>query len=73
MTVRDGGPGISPENQARIFERFERAVSPGASAGGFGVGLWIVKQLSEAMKGSIVVTSFPGAGSTFCVTLPLHH
>lgn len=71
ISVRDRGPGISPESQARIFERFERAVQPGAHAGGFGVGLWIVKQLCEAMEGSIIVTSTPGAGSTFCITLPL--
>jgi two-component system OmpR family sensor kinase len=71
IIVRDGGPGISPENQARIFERFERAVKPGTHTGGFGVGLWIVKQLAEAMEGSIVVTSEPGLGSEFCITLPL--
>jgi two-component system, OmpR family, sensor kinase len=69
--VSDSGPGISAENQARIFERFERAVNPGNRAGGFGVGLWIVKRLCEAMDGSIAVTSAPGAGSTFCVTFPL--
>ena len=69
--VTDGGPGISGEDQARIFERFERAVNPGNRAGGFGVGLWIVKRLCEAMDGSIAVTSAPGAGSTFCVTFPL--
>jgi two-component system OmpR family sensor kinase len=71
ICVSDGGPGISPENQARIFERFERAVNPGDHTGGFGVGLWIVKRLCEAMDGSIDVTSTPGAGSTFCVTFPL--
>lgn len=71
ISVRDGGPGISPESQARIFQRFERAVRPKSQVGGFGVGLWIVKQLSEAMNGTIEVTSAPGAGSTFCITLPL--
>jgi two-component system OmpR family sensor kinase len=71
VSVEDGGPGISPESQARIFERFERAVPPHHQAGGFGVGLWIVKQLVEAMKGTIAVTSEPGVGSTFCITLPL--
>jgi two-component system, OmpR family, sensor kinase len=69
--VADGGPGISAENQARIFERFERAVPSAAHAGGFGVGLWIVRQLAEAMEGTIAVTSDPGVGSTFCITLPL--
>ena len=72
IVVRDEGPGISAENQARIFERFERAVKPGDRAGGFGVGLWIVQQLCEAMGGAIAVTSSPGAGSAFSITLPLY-
>ncbi len=71
ITVTDQGPGISSESQARIFERFERAVLRGGDTPGFGVGLWVVKQLSEAMEGSIVVTSKPGGGSRFCVTLPV--
>ena len=71
LCVADGGPGISAGSQARIFERFERAVPSAGQAAGFGVGLWIVRQLAEAMKGTIVVTSTPGAGSTFCVILPL--
>jgi two-component system OmpR family sensor kinase len=71
ISVADGGLGISAENRARIFERFERAVPSAEHAGGFGVGLWIVRQLAEAMKGTIAVTSTPGAGSTFCITLPL--
>ncbi len=71
LRVQDGGPGISPDDQARIFEQFERVARPGEDRGGFGVGLWIVRQFSEAMAGSIEVTSTPGGGSTFCVTLPL--
>jgi two-component system OmpR family sensor kinase len=71
VSVADTGPGISAENQARIFERFERAVPAADHTGGFGVGLWIVKQLIEAMQGTITVTSKPGVGSTFCVALPL--
>lgn len=73
ITVTDGGPGISAENQARIFERFERAVPSAEHSGGFGVGLWIARQLAEAMKGTIAVTSTPGTGSIFCITLPLTH
>jgi signal transduction histidine kinase len=71
LSVADGGSGISAESQARIFERFERAVPPANHSGGFGVGLWIVKQLVEAMKGTIIVTCPPGEGSTFFITLPL--
>ncbi len=71
VSVEDGGPGISAESQARIFERFERAVLAADHSGGFGVGLWIVKQLLEAMQGTITVTCAPGAGSVFSVGLPL--
>ncbi|WP_010165302.1 sensor histidine kinase [Sphingomonas sp. PAMC 26617] len=71
IAVSDNGPGISPENVERIFQRFERAVKPGEHSGGFGVGLWIVKQLCEAMEGTIEIESTPGAGSTFCIALPL--
>ncbi|WP_140847954.1 sensor histidine kinase [Sphingomonas glacialis] len=71
IAVSDDGPGISPDNVERIFQRFERAVKPGEHSGGFGVGLWIVKQLCEAMDGTIEIKSTPGAGSTFCITLPL--
>jgi two-component system OmpR family sensor kinase len=72
VRVRDHGPGISPADRARIFERFERAVLPGHHSGGFGVGLWLVRQLTEAMGGSIDVAGAPGEGSTFTITLPLH-
>jgi signal transduction histidine kinase len=68
--VHDNGPGISKENQARIFEQFERAVRPGSTTSGFGVGLWVVKQLTEAMRGNVRVSSLPNQGTTFCVELP---
>jgi two-component system OmpR family sensor kinase len=67
--VRDKGIGISAEAQARIFERFERAVATGSQAG-FGVGLWVVRQLVDAMRGRIAVDSIPNKGTTFVVTLP---
>jgi PAS domain S-box-containing protein len=70
LTVRDLGIGIAPEDQARIFERFERAVAM-RHYGGFGLGLWIVRQIVEALGGSIRVSSRVGAGSLFTVELPL--
>jgi len=70
LTVRDHGIGIAPENQARIFQRFERAVSE-RHYGGFGLGLWIVKQIVESLGGDIRVESQPGKGATFTVALPL--
>jgi PAS domain S-box-containing protein len=70
LTVRDHGIGIAPEHQARIFQRFERAVSE-RHYGGFGLGLWIVRQIVESLGGTIRVESQPGQGATFTVSLPL--
>jgi signal transduction histidine kinase len=69
LTVRDHGIGIDLEHQARIFDRFERAVSV-RHYGGLGLGLWIVRQIVEAHGGSISVESSPGKGSAFTVELP---
>ena len=69
LSVRDWGIGIPVEEQARIFERFERAVSARIYTG-FGLGLWIVRQIVDAMGGSIHVQSQPGRGSLFTVTIP---
>ncbi len=70
LRVRDHGIGISEEDQARIFDAFERAVTR-REHGGFGIGLWIVRQLVRTMHGEIHVTSRPAEGSTFTVTLPV--
>jgi signal transduction histidine kinase len=70
LTVQDRGIGISEEDQRRIFERFERAVSE-RHFGGFGLGLWIVRQIVEAHGGTVSVESAPGHGSTFRVEIPL--
>jgi signal transduction histidine kinase len=69
LTVRDHGIGISPEDQARTFERFERVISTRPQAG-FGLGLWTTRRLVEALGGTILIASAPGEGSTFVVTLP---
>jgi PAS domain S-box-containing protein len=69
IAVRDQGIGIAPEQQARIFERFERAVSA-HNYGGFGLGLWICRRIVDAMEGEISVESAPGRGATFTVMLP---
>jgi signal transduction histidine kinase len=71
ITVRDQGIGIDADQQARIFGRFERAVSS-RQYGGFGLGLWIAHQVVEASGGRISVKSEPGQGAEFTVTLPLH-
>jgi signal transduction histidine kinase len=69
LTVRDHGPGIAEADRERIFQRFERAVSS-AERSGFGVGLWIARQLAVAHGGDIAVASVPGLGSVFTATLP---
>ncbi|HEX9288694.1 MAG TPA: ATP-binding protein [Anaeromyxobacteraceae bacterium] len=70
LSVADQGIGIAPDDQVRIFERFERAVSA-RNYGGLGLGLWIVRQILDACGGSLAVASEPGKGSTFTVSLPL--
>jgi len=69
LVVRDGGLGIPPADQQRIFDRFERHF-PTESYGGLGLGLWIARRLVEAHGGEIRVESSPGQGATFTVTLP---
>nr|WP_281404522.1 PAS domain S-box protein [Pyxidicoccus fallax] len=70
LEVRDEGIGIAPEALPRIFEKFERAVSD-RHYGGLGLGLYITRQIVDALGGVIRATSEPGQGSTFTVDLPL--
>ena len=69
VSIRDEGIGISREDQARIFERFERG-SAGASYPGLGLGLWIAGQIIDGHGGRIRVESEAGRGATFVVELP---
>ena len=69
LEIRDQGIGMSAADQARIFEPFERAIAYGSQAG-FGVGLWVVRELVDAMGGKILIDSIPNSGTTFTVTLP---
>jgi signal transduction histidine kinase len=70
VSIADQGPGIPPEEQPRLFDRFYRASSAG-SRKGTGLGLYIVRMLAEAHGGSVRVTSEVGKGSTFTFTLPV--
>lgn len=72
ISVVDSGSGISPDAQARIFERFEQGDSSTTRRkGGAGLGLNIVKSLVEAMGGQVAVRSTIGDGADFRVVLPL--
>jgi signal transduction histidine kinase/DNA-binding response OmpR family regulator len=68
LTVADTGVGIPPEEQPRVFERFYRSTR--TSLGGAGIGLALVADLVHAHDGHIELTSTPGVGSTFTVTVP---
>jgi len=69
VTVRDHGPGIPPEEQARVFERFYRARAA-VRKEGLGLGLSISRLLTERMGGTIWLESAPGKGTAFTVALP---
>jgi signal transduction histidine kinase len=70
IDVHDTGIGLSPEEQARLFTKFFRAQHPMTrEVGGTGLGLAITRSLVELHGGAITVTSVPGQGSTFSVTL----
>jgi signal transduction histidine kinase len=73
LTVHDDGPGIAPEDRARIFERFVRLdEARDREHGGFGLGLAIVADLCRAYGGTISVTDTgPGAGAAFSVEFPI--
>jgi signal transduction histidine kinase len=71
FSVTDRGPGIEPDERDRIFDRFHQTEhANNRNAEGFGLGLYITKQLVEAMGGWIRVRSELGEGSTFTVTIP---
>lgn len=69
MSIRNQGIGIAKENQKRIFQQFERAVSP-SEASGMGLGLFIAKEIVQALGGEILLQSELGKGATFSVVLP---
>jgi len=70
LAVRDTGDGITPEDLPHVFEPFFRGGSEHSGGGGAGLGLALVKELAEAMGGTVTVDSTPGEGSSFTVRLP---
>jgi two-component system, OmpR family, sensor kinase len=72
LEVADHGPGLTPEQASRVFERFYRAdQARGRRTGGSGLGLAIVDALVAAHDGTVSVDTGPGRGATFRITLPL--
>jgi two-component system OmpR family sensor kinase len=72
VEVADHGPGLTPEQADRVFERFYRADQARTrQAGGAGLGLAIVSALVTAHGGTVTVAPTPGGGATFRIDLPL--
>jgi signal transduction histidine kinase/CheY-like chemotaxis protein len=70
VAVRDTGVGISPQDQANLFQPFQQTASGRASRQGTGLGLALSRQLVHLMGGDLAVSSAEGAGSTFSFSLP---
>lgn len=74
VTVADQGPGVTPDQSERIFDKFERLGrdSDGGRDNGSGLGLFISRRLAEAMAGSLTVEAAEGGGALFRLQLPAH-
>ncbi len=71
LAVSDRGPGIPPEDVARVFERFYRGARDNGDSGGIGLGLAVARGIVEAHGGRIWVDPTPAAGARFVLTVPL--
>lgn len=69
IEVKDEGPGIAEEEQGKIFERFYRSPSS-LQIQGFGIGLYLVREIASRQGGYVRLRSSPGQGATFCLYLP---
>ncbi|HEY9871534.1 MAG TPA: ATP-binding protein [Candidatus Obscuribacterales bacterium] len=70
LSVADTGPGLTPEEQDRVFERFWQAPG-GRRAGGTGLGLYLTRQIVKSHGGFVKCASRPGRGTTFVISLPM--
>ena len=72
VTVADEGPGVTPDQAERIFDKFERLGrdTDGGKDKGSGLGLYISRRLAEAMEGGLAVGTAPGGGAMFTLDLP---
>ncbi len=73
VSVCDQGPGLTAEQQPRVWERFYQVAAPGRQGpgGGLGLGLAIARDIIEQHQGQVGVQSAPGHGATFWFTLPI--
>jgi signal transduction histidine kinase len=71
VDVADTGPGVSPEEAGRIFERFHRGPVTGAARPGRGIGLTIARSLARAHGGDVTLVAGSGPGATFRLTVPI--
>ena len=71
ITIRDDGPGIEPDNQAKVFKRFHR-IGPGDGRGeaALGLGLPLTRQFIEAHGGTVELVSTPGEGTAVTLIIP---
>ena len=70
FAVSDEGPGLTPAQQARLFQHFERLGAETSGVPGSGLGLVISRELAQSMGGELQVQSRSGAGSTFTLVMP---
>ena len=70
IAVVDQGPGVSVDDQARLFERFYRSPSVASRAPGLGLGLYVCRSVATAHGGRVGVDSTPGQGASFWIELP---
>jgi signal transduction histidine kinase len=71
LSVRDSGPGVPAEDQAKVFERFVRGQSGRRRAEGSGLGLSIVSAIAQGHGGRVQLETPPGGGATFTIIFPL--
>jgi signal transduction histidine kinase len=70
VRVQDEGPGVDEAEAGRLFELFYRSPTVAGTVAGAGIGLFVCRQLMEAMGGGIRAERRPAGGAAFIVTLP---
>ena len=73
VRVRDRGPGVPPAERERIFEPFYRLAGASERSGGVGLGLALVRSISQRHHGSVICEDQPGGGACFVLRVPCHH